>query len=255
MKRAVTPFEVGLDQPVDAAELVVDLLEAWAAGQCAGRRLEDLDQDRHDDHQHRHGDQHLDQGHAAPAGDWHRWCSIDRFTVEWLRWVTARVGVPACRDRIGTVGEHPSTGGRSHSPVKMVCGITLTTLGMIRAALSTAGVPAAVSSVRDCQRLVDIDDHRAIGLAESSGSAVGRRDLLNLVPVAALGGQVVPFAVVDGLAIPGRELVLTLPPPRLHGRLVALVGDVGDPVADLDHGVGLSVAYQRSRTVRSAPAA
>ena len=46
------------------------------------------------------------------------------------------------------------------------------------------------------QLAVDVDDHRPVGRAQPR-IGLGRGDLLDLVPVAALGGQVVPLAVVQ----------------------------------------------------------
>ena len=56
-----------MEQSVDAAELVVDLLERLSRGQGSSRPLEDLHQNRHDDHQHGHGHEHLDQRDATAA--------------------------------------------------------------------------------------------------------------------------------------------------------------------------------------------
>ena len=75
-------FEIGTDQPVDPAELVVELLVCLGRGECTGGRLEHLHQDGHDDHQHGDGHQHLDQGHAAAGAAWFELGQVVRFTVE-----------------------------------------------------------------------------------------------------------------------------------------------------------------------------
>ena len=69
-----------------------------------------------------------------------------RVTPRRRRW-TDRNGVRMFRFTV----EAPCTGKRDKASyrVKMVVGITLTTDGQIRAALITAGVPTAVSAVRD----------------------------------------------------------------------------------------------------------
>ena len=155
----VTPFRSERIVAVEQAKLVVQLLVDLGRVERAGRRLEDLHDDRHHQEQDRQRDQHLDERHAAPAvlgivasGEWrvasqaldHR--LLDRQTVSHrvldAPYQARRTALlSASRTSISTAS--CSSLATTHSPLatipshysphltKNVCGITLTTYGQI----------------------------------------------------------------------------------------------------------------------------
>ena len=186
MKLGGHAVQVGADRRVEQLELVVELLDRLRGREGPGRRLEHLDQDGHDDHQHRDGHEHLDQRHAAAAAGWPRM----------VGWFVSRLGPPqGKRDESITylpredgLGDHVDDRGTNQGGVDC---------SRLAVPLMIASWPASVrSTYTTIERCADV---AAVLL-----STAGVPTFCNPVPEAALGRQVIPFGLVEWVLQPAR---------------------------------------------------